>query len=299
MIIKPITKIKITSSPLKCTPGSLGYLVTQNQYLGYNIWSRLFLLSRVGKTGKDRLEVMCIRDTMVDYKSLRMSDAVKMLKSVELAESIHPRLNNLDNGRKKPKYSHYADHTKFEIVKNEHKDALNMPVWEFITYTAAISAFMYSIHHGESVGRISQARLLHTDSRFQSFPTQDVNPYLMWLYLIHGLKLDRTKKTEYESSYREFFDVPENRIVYMTGLRESLASMVGHIKNREKFLKRSEQCGRNNLKDILNYYRKHSDDYRDRVKRSKSMVKHGPDPDSEVKSVKEAPTKKKTRLRRA
>jgi len=300
MIIRPLTKIKVISSPLKCTPGSIGYVIEQNRYLGYNIWTRSVLISRIGKTGKDRLEVMTLRDVMVNYNDLKINnEGIKILKNLELPAQLLPCLHYRDVGSKRPRYSHYADYTQFEIMEYNHKDTLNMPVWEFISYITATSLLISAMCNPnidiEKI-KLTASRPLNANNRalFDLFPYETPPADLIGTFFIHGLRRDQKNKDKlYESKYREFFDVEINRIEYMTRLRAGIAMISYRIKeyHRNLYLLRRNQISA--LKDILGYYRRNTTEYRDEVERGRGMVYSGPLPKGEkIEST-------KTKMKRA
>lgn len=283
MIIKPLTKIMVESSPLKCTPGSLGYTIYQSQYGAYNIWTAVVLFFRIGQKGKDRLEPMILRDDMVDYKSLRLpAKSVEMLEKLELAENFHPYVTSSNDKGRRSKYVHYADHTKYSVLKQEYKDTLNMPTWEFITYIAAMSALIYVIVNGCGPDQLCNTRGSLNSSSFDPFPEQIPDAHLVYVFLMYGLKLDKRAKNKFfETRYRNFFEVPENRVFYMTILRQNLTIIAEAVKKYDKSLKDTESNERSNLKSTVNHYIRHKSEYLDIIKRSKHLCPSGPRPEAQ------------------
>jgi hypothetical protein len=299
VVINPLTKIIVTSGPLRCKPGSLGYLVRQSQLAHHNVWDRAVMFSKLGKTGKDRLDVACLSGTMIDYRSLKItSKGVDILKNVTLAEGLHPRLHVSDVGKKKPRHGYIIDHTQFDTLKEEHKSALNMPVWEFISYITAMSTLVYSIENKAPARDLADITIASAGAEFYSFPDDIPLVSLVWLFFMHGLKLDKQQKDKaFETRYRKFFDLPAHRVVYMTKLRRALAIMSSQVKKDNNTMSQIESNSRKNIKDILGYYKGHADDYKSTVERSEGMVSAGKHPDIDVK--KKVAKKVKPRLRRA
>jgi len=294
MVIEPLTKIMVTGSSLRCKPGSLGYVVCQNQLMGYNLWDRAVLFSKIGKTGKDRLDMMCLSGTMIDYRSLKITPkSVDILKNVTLAEGLHPRLHISDIGKKKPRHGYNIDHTQFDILKGEHKSALNMPIWEFISYITAMSALVYILEHDVVARTLANSTIGNPGDAFYDFPDNIPSISLIWFFFIYGLKLDRQQKNnDCESRWREFFESPEHRVIYITQIRQLLAMMSSRIRRDRSTMRRAESSSRRNIKDVLSYYSSSPGDYKTTAKRSREMVSAGKHPDIDVKE-------KKARLRRA
>jgi len=270
MIIQPLTKIEVTESTLKCGPGSVGYVILQGQHSSYNIWDTAILFSKMGKTGKDRLEVMCLKDTMVDHNKMRIAPKSKIiLDTVALSEGLYPQLHPSDVGKKKPRYSILIDHTKFDQIKSEHKDTMNMPVWEFMSYISAMSAFIYAVFFGTTPYNMPN-RHSGGGEGFDSFPEGMPDSTLLWLYFMRGLKRDTSDRSHaYETVYRDFFDHAENRMSYILYMRQAVVMMQDSMQVYMRRLDRRVRAEKASIRSILHYYQKHPADYKNTANRIK------------------------------
>jgi hypothetical protein len=207
---------------------------------------------------------MVLRDTMVDYNNMKLAPRQKeIIETILVADGFYPRMHSADIGRKKPRYSNLVDHTKFEILKNDRKNTMSMPTWEFITYISAMSAFIYFLQYDRRSSHIANERLLVNAANLNSFP--DVMPQLslIWYYFLRGLRIDKSiRNNDRERVYRDFFSMAPNRMMYMVELRQTLAMMSSALKSFNRRCNRAEKDQRTSLRESTKFYMENKESYR-------------------------------------
>ncbi len=259
MLIQPLHKIQVLKSRKKHKPGSIGYVITQNQCLSYNAWETAVLFTQFGKKGKPRLEIVKVVSDIVDYDALTKAaldilDVVGKLEGITPSASPYVRRDWLGTDNR----------TKIEPIPMGHKNLLDIPKAEFIAYIIAHSILLYKLEGAKNVNSVVIGPLL--TNRVIDVSVDDQPRGMLGYSILGGLVRDQINKTkDYQSALNAYFSDQDNQTRCIENLRRHLATLQGAYKHymRDNILRAEGMDHR--ISKVISYYEyeKHAKELKD------------------------------------
>jgi len=270
MLCNPLQRMRITASSRIFKPGSVGYVVWQTQLGDYNLWDTLMMMTRFGKNGKPRIELVKFVVPMVYYETL----SAKSREIMEIIKYVHGFEPWPESVRIVPKgpFSHRQEKmepldTRLEPMRPESKDSLKYTTWEFLGYVAAMSELIRITQESLKAGAITLQTPTQKVLEIGVDDLNEVRTSKLSLFIRSALKYGRKKemKNYYDYVLKNSEDMGvrrqimynltkslsilakllafhnDRRLAIQTEMRERITQTIKEVKKRPDYLKRAKE----------------------------------------------------------